>query len=79
MDSVATVDEVLDTRGSYCPAPILQARHAIDGLASGHVLKVLADDPAAEEDIKRWAKRVGHELLEMRWEDSYLVALLRKS
>ena len=79
MHSVATADQVLDTRGSYCPAPILQARQAIDGLASGRVLTVLADDPAAEEDIQRWAKRVGHDLLEMRWEDGYLAALIRKS
>ena len=35
-------------------------QQAFDRLESGKVLKVEADDPAAEEDIQRWAKRVGH-------------------
>ena len=35
----------------------------IEKIEVGQVLKVEADDPAAEEDIKRWAKRTGHEIL----------------
>lgn len=29
----------------------------------GEVLCVRADDPAAEDDISRWASRTGHEVL----------------
>ena len=32
----------------------------------GEVLRVSADDPAAEDDISRWVTRNGHELLEMK-------------
>jgi len=32
----------------------------------GDILTVLADDPAAEDDISRWVKRNGHDLLEMK-------------
>ena len=38
----------------------------MDELAPGQLLRILANDPAAEEDIKRWAKRAGHALLEFR-------------
>ena len=29
----------------------------------GQILTVLADDPQAEEDIKEWAHKVGHEIV----------------
>jgi tRNA 2-thiouridine synthesizing protein A len=35
----------------------------MDGLEVGEVLEVLADDPAAEEDLTRFAKRAGHEMV----------------
>ena len=53
-------DEELDCLGLYCPMPIAETKGAMDRLKSGQVLKVEADDPAAEEDLQRWAKRVGH-------------------
>ncbi|MFW9907206.1 MAG: sulfurtransferase TusA family protein [Candidatus Thorarchaeota archaeon] len=56
-------DETLDCVGLYCPQPLFQTREAMDKLAPGQVLELLADDPAAEEDIKRFAKRTGHEII----------------
>ncbi|MHA1712943.1 MAG: sulfurtransferase TusA family protein [Candidatus Ranarchaeia archaeon] len=55
--------KTVDTIGLYCPQPLFQTREAIDEIKVGEVLEVLADDPAAEEDIKRFAKRAKHELL----------------
>jgi TusA-related sulfurtransferase len=43
--------------------PIAMTKEEIDKIQSGQILKIEADDPAAEEDIKRWAKRTGHKLL----------------
>jgi len=37
----------------------------MDKLAIGEILEVLADDPAAEGDIKAWAKRTGQKILEI--------------
>ena len=56
-------DETLDCVGLYCPQPLFETREAIDKLQPGQVLMLLADDPAAEEDIKRFAKRTGHVIL----------------
>lgn len=53
----------LDCVGLYCPQPLFQTREQIDSIEVGEVLEVLADDPAAEEDLKRFAKRTGHELI----------------
>jgi TusA-related sulfurtransferase len=48
-------------------------------MAPGEVLELHADDPAAEEDIKRLVKRLGQTLLETRREDGILIFLIRKS
>ena len=58
-------NQTLDCIGLYCPIPILKTRQEMDKLAVGEVLEVLADDPAAEEDLKAWAKRTGQKILEI--------------
>jgi tRNA 2-thiouridine synthesizing protein A len=45
--------------------PIAKTKEEIENIERGQVLKVEADDPAAEEDISRWARRAGHEVLRM--------------
>ncbi len=71
-------DRTLDCIGLYCPLPVFKTREEMDRLKAGEILEVLADDPAAEEDIKRWAKRTGNELLEMKKEGSIIRFLIRK-
>ncbi len=57
--------QILDCIGLYCPIPILNTRQEMDKLAIGEILEVLADDPAAEPDLKAWAKRTGQKILEI--------------
>jgi len=68
----------LDCLGLYCPEPVFRTRVEIDKLDVGQVLKVTADDPAAEEDIKRLVKRLGHQLIEIRKEGDQLQFLIKK-
>jgi len=44
----------------------------------GNVLKVIADDPAAEEDISRWVNRNGHQLLGINKTDKDLEFTIKK-
>ena len=74
----ANPDETLDCIGLYCPEPLFQARTGLDELDVGQVLEVLADDPAAEEDLTRFAKRAGHEMVSVEDEGEYKRFLLRK-
>lgn len=71
-------DRSLDCLGLYCPEPLFQAREAMDALAVGDVLEVLADDPAAEEDLTRFAKRAGHEVISIEDQGDYKRLLIRK-
>ena len=58
-------DQKIDCVGLFCPMPILKTREAIRGLAVGKVLEMTSDDPASEPDMRSWAARTGHELLEV--------------
>ncbi len=71
-------DQELDCLGLYCPEPVFRTRQEIDKLAVGQVLEVIADDPAAEEDIKRLVKRLGQQLLELRKEDDRFHFFIKK-
>ncbi len=72
------VNRVLDCIGLFCPVPVFRTREEIDRMAVGQVLEILADDPAAEDDIRSWAKRTGQEILEIRREPSHIRILVRK-
>jgi tRNA 2-thiouridine synthesizing protein A len=71
-------DKVLDCLGLYCPEPVFRTRLVLDELDEGQVLEVIADDPAAEEDIKRLANRLGHEVLLLESDDEQVRFLIRK-
>jgi len=68
----------LDCRNLFCPSPVLKAREAMDQMESGQLLRILASDPAAEEDIKSWAKWAGHQVLEFAKNGGELIFLVRK-
>jgi TusA-related sulfurtransferase len=51
----------------------------MDKLAIGDVLEVLADDPAAEEDLKAWAKRTGQKILEIKKTNEGMRFLIQKT
>lgn len=55
--------KVLDVRGKFCPVPVMETAKAITQIDIGDTLEVLATDPAADPDIKAWAKRMGHEVV----------------
>lgn len=71
-------DRVLDCIGLYCPEPVFRTRLAIDELLVGQTLEVIADDPAAEEDIKRLVKRLGHEIVSLESNDDEVKFLIKK-
>ena len=70
--------QTLDCVGLYCPEPLFQTRENIDEIEIGEVLEVISDDPAAEEDITRFAKRAGHDVIKFEKSDDQMRFLIRK-
>lgn len=53
----------LDARGLNCPLPILRTKKAINGLATGEILKVIATDPGSVKDMEAFCKQTGNEMV----------------
>jgi tRNA 2-thiouridine synthesizing protein A len=48
--------EVLDCLGQRCPLPVIALAKRISHIPAGAVIRVLADDPAAANDIPAWCR-----------------------
>ncbi len=71
-------DKELDCTGLFCPEPVFRTRMALDELESGQTLEVHADDPAAYEDLRRLAERLGHEVVSLKREGDTTTIVIRK-
>jgi len=71
-------DRTLDCLGLYCPEPVFRVRLELDKMKIGEVVEVLADDPAAEEDIKSLVKRLEQQLINTRKEGNTIHFLIKK-
>ena len=58
-----TPDEILDCRGQRCPLPVIALARRLPDLPVGAVIRVLADDPAAANDIPAWCRMRDQEYL----------------
>ena len=56
--------ETIDAVGLLCPLPVLKLRKRMKPLASGDVIVLRADDPAAVIDVPHFCAEAGHELIE---------------
>jgi tRNA 2-thiouridine synthesizing protein A len=55
---------VLDCLGQRCPLPIIALAKRIRNVQVGDVIRVLADDPAAANDIRAWCRLREQEFLQ---------------
>jgi len=68
----------LDASGLQCPMPLLKAKRALNALAGGERLRVVATDPGSVRDFEVFCAQSGHELLESRQEGGRYYYLLEK-
>ena len=71
-------NRTLDCLGLYCPEPVFRVRLELDKMKIGEVVEVLADDPAAEEDIQSLVKRFEQQLISVSKQGSTIHFLIKK-
>lgn len=71
-------NKYLDARGLACPLPILKIKKSLADMASGQVLKVVATDSGAKEDVQAFAKQTGNVLLSSSVTDGEYIFFMRK-
>ncbi len=73
-----TPDTVLDVRGEACPYPFIRTKWLMEKIASGKVIKVVANDPDALENIDAWTKRSSDRILRIEKEGDTCIIYLKK-
>lgn len=71
-------DRTLDCVGLYCPEPVFKARLELDEMKVGETLEVLADDPAAESDIRSLVKNLEQELVSVVRKGDQVQIMIKK-
>ncbi len=70
---------VLDCRGLNCPLPILKTKKAIDTIARGEILKMIATDPGSVPDVAAFSRRTKHEIVDQSEGGGEYVFLIRRA
>jgi tRNA 2-thiouridine synthesizing protein A len=66
----------IDCLGQRCPLPVIALAKRIRTAEVGDVLRVLADDPAAANDVPAWCRMKEQEFLGSPAPDAYEVRKL---
>ncbi len=69
--SNVTAASTIDSRGSACPGPLLEAKKGIGKVKVGEVLEIYSNDEGTRTDLKAWANKVGHEYMGYVEADGY--------
>lgn len=68
----------VDARGVQCPVPVLRMRRALDQIAIGQTLRVVATDPATVNDIRAFLLSRGDELVEATQASGEYIYIVRR-
>ena len=71
-------DRTLDCIGLFCPEPVYRTRMELDDIRIGEILEVLADDPAAEADIRSLVKHLEQEIVDVSKDGNTVRILIKK-
>jgi len=72
------VELVVDAKGLSCPMPLVKTSQSIKKVSVGSVIEVPATDPVSKEDIPRWAKRMGHEVVGLSEDGGVIRIFIRR-
>ncbi|MCW4024049.1 MAG: sulfurtransferase TusA family protein [Candidatus Bathyarchaeota archaeon] len=56
--------ETLDVKGKMCPMPVALTKRKLQGMAAGQLLEVVGEGELEFDNIQRWVKNNGHEIVE---------------
>lgn len=75
----ATAPFSLDTRGLFCPEPMMLLHKAMRQMAAGEELIMYATDPSTERDLQKFCAFLHHELLAVEQTDDEWRFVIRKA
>jgi len=70
--------EKLDVKGQMCPLPVAFTKRKLAGMALGQLLEVVVEGELEFDNIQRWVKNNGHEVVEAVRSGSAFRLLIKK-
>ena len=68
----------VDSRGSFCPGPLMELIKMIRQAEVGEYLSLLSSDEGTRNDVPAWTNKARHELVEIIYEDGYDRYIVKK-
>ncbi len=72
-------DAEMDASDLYCPLPVLRAKKALDQMSDNSILKLIATDPAAEQDIEAFVDQAGYTLVDTEHSEATFIFYIEKT
>jgi tRNA 2-thiouridine synthesizing protein A len=70
--------EKLDVRGKMCPMPVAFTKRKLESMASGQLLEVVGEGELEFDNVQRWVRNNGHEVVEAVKSDGEFKLLIKK-
>jgi tRNA 2-thiouridine synthesizing protein A len=70
--------EKLDVKGKMCPLPVAFTKRKLDAMTTGQLLEVVGEGELEFDNVQRWVKNNGHEVVEAAKQGAEFMILVRK-
>lgn len=68
----------MDVKGKMCPMPVAFTKRKLENMASGQLLEVAGEGELEFENIQRWVKNNGHEVVEASKSENEFRIMIKK-
>jgi tRNA 2-thiouridine synthesizing protein A len=70
--------EKLDVKGQMCPLPVAFTKRKLANMATGQLLEVVGEGELEFDNVQRWVKNNGHEVVEASKVNNEFRILIKK-
>jgi tRNA 2-thiouridine synthesizing protein A len=70
--------EKLDVKGKMCPMPVAFTKRKLESMTAGQLLEVVGEGELEFDNIQRWAKNNGHDVVQASRSGGEFRVLIRK-
>ena len=71
-------DEVIDTKGLTCPAPLVETRKKLKRMEIGQTLELIGDHGPSKREVPEMMEEQGHEIVSVTEEGGVWHVTIRK-
>jgi tRNA 2-thiouridine synthesizing protein A len=70
--------EKLDVKGKMCPLPVAFTKRKLESMVSGQLLEVVGEGALEFDNVQRWVRNNGHEVVDASKADSEFRVVIKK-